>query len=169
VATPNPSLQRTRLRSPLNSISLDAPMMSARVSRASFALVPVLAWAAFLVLRPPNPFFLSQQQEARATGGFFIMSGMPYTHLAERPLYTWSNWHGGEHIAVKALELATLPGLIAGCVLCFPISLLLSPHISVQSESWVRFGFVVLFSTLQWAALGPVFQRAWQRRVRKGV
>jgi hypothetical protein len=136
--------------------------------RASFALTPVIAWVLFIVLRPPNSFFLSKEQAARLSGDFFIMSGAPYTHLAERPLYTWSTWHGGERTAVKALEVATLPGLVAGCAACLPVSFFLSSYVTVQQESWVRFVFVLVFSALQWWAISAALP-ALRWRSRRGV
>ena len=78
----------------------------------------LVACALFLVLREPGITFLEERQRERQESGyFFMMSSDPYMFIAERPLYQWSAWHGGEDPWVKFLEIANLPSLILSIVI----------------------------------------------------
>jgi hypothetical protein len=77
-------------------------------------LLPVLnlaGCALFVVLRPPVPAdYLARLDEAHRAGGFLLtstVSGM----VACRLLHPWDEWHGGEAVGVKVLEVVNAPAV----------------------------------------------------------
>jgi hypothetical protein len=73
----------------------------------------LMACAGFLAFRNPGISFLAERERERREWGYFFMnSADPYMFIAERPLYNWSEWHGGEETWVKALEVINLPSIL---------------------------------------------------------
>ena len=84
--------------------------------------------------------------------------------LACRNLYSWSDWHGGEAIGVKMLEVANLPALMATVIVSIVASRLGST-ISACGWSWVLAGVFLVFASAQWWPLGRAIDK---RRKRAG-
>jgi len=92
--------------------------MPARTVSIVLVSLHLVACAFFLALRDPGISFLAEREHARKEfGRFFIVSGGPYTFVAERPLYSWSEWHGGEETWVKVLEVANLPSIVLTAII----------------------------------------------------
>ena len=82
--------------------------------------------------------------------------------MAERPLFNWSEWHGGESIGVKALVFANLvPTLITSAILDSPDQF---SSIPVRLQTWIA-GFLYLaLSTMQWWGLGAILEKRVRAR-----
>lgn len=117
----------------------------------------LLGFAAFILVREPG-IHLGEELEASRQSGEWIASsysGQPLTHIASRPLYSWNDWHGGEALWVKALEIANFPALIVAHGLADPMTRLLFPGSgSYYLESWVRAWMFVGLAVLQWVSVG---------------
>lgn len=77
--------------------------------RAVLVIINLCAWGALVALRGPLPeSFFVERDTARQHGGFFLSSGDPTLVIAGRPLWQWSQFHGGERVVVKLLEVANV-------------------------------------------------------------
>lgn len=121
-----------------------------------------IAFAAFVAVRPSDAAQLREKDAAWTPGSFSISSADPYTYLAARPLYNWSEWHAGEHAAVKVLEVANLPALMAAAAVT-PVAGTLTGASVYHGRSWVRAILFVLFATLQWLAVAKGVRRVSRR------
>ena len=71
-----------------------------------------LVCAVFLLQRPAGISFIDEREKMRRDAGtFFINSADPQMFIAERPLYRWNRWHGGEAMAIKVVEFLNWPAL----------------------------------------------------------
>jgi hypothetical protein len=127
--------------------------------RRAFALLLAnyIAFALFVAVRPPRIEHLRELDRASASGMFMMSSAEPITHLAARPLYSWSRWHGGERWWVKIVEVANLPALIAAGAL----TLMVQPIVGASAyygASYIRAVLFLLFATIQWLLIG----RCWR-------
>jgi hypothetical protein len=79
--------------------------------RWTLVLGNLAACALFVILRPPaSPDYIADVAAARAESVFVINSGISGM-VACRLLYPWSQWHGGEALGVKVLEVANAPAV----------------------------------------------------------
>jgi hypothetical protein len=126
----------------------------------------LVACASFFVLRQPGIKFLAERERARREAGrFFIVSGGPYTFIAERPLYDWSEWHGGEETWVKFLEVANLPSIVltatvGGIVIA---AYRFTGYGDFSSDTWFRAYIFLFFSVAQWWLVGRGLEKAGRR------
>ena len=123
-------------------------------------LANALACALFVVFREPaSPVYLAEIDEVRRSGGVLVNSAITGT-IACRNLSPWSEWHGGEALSVKVLEVANLPALIAtGIGHLMGERFGIARLISSCQWSWVlAAGFLLLAST-QWWFLGRTLDR----------
>lgn len=125
-------------------------------------LANYIAFAAFVAVRPSDTAQLRKKDAAWVPGTFSLSSADPYTYLAARPLYNWSEWHAGEHVAVKVLEVANLPALMAAAALT-PVAGTLTGASVYHGRSYVRAVLFVLFATLQWLAVARFVRRVSRR------
>lgn len=121
-----------------------------------------IAFAAFVAVRPSDAAQLREKDAAWTPGSLSISSADPYTYLAARPLYNWSEWHAGEHAAVKVLEVANLPALMAAAAVT-PVAGTLTGASVYHGRSWVRAILFLLFATLQWLAVAKGVRRVSRR------
>ena len=107
-----------------------------------------VAWCLFLLIRAPLSHEYFSKRDPQLNGGMWVLSsGDPVLVIAERPLFSWSKFHGGEHVAVKLLEAANLMPLVGAVV----VSILLhGGSISLVAQSYVVLVVLLALSTLQW-------------------
>jgi hypothetical protein len=133
-------------------------------------LTNVAACVLFIVLREPVPSaYLVPVDEARRQGGLYVVSGIDGM-LACRNLYSWSDWHGGEALGVKVLEVANLPALVLTVIAAaFSGDLFgLGRSLSACHWSWVLASLFLLLASFQWWLIGSLGDRALLRRSRGG-
>jgi hypothetical protein len=120
------------------------------------------AFAAFLILRPSEAPVLERKDILRSAGVFELSSADPSSYIAARPLYSWNEWHGGERVWVKAIEISNFPALLVARI----ASEALGGDVSLgfHRASWIR-AFAFLFgATAQWLLVGSLITRALRRR-----
>lgn len=120
----------------------------------------------FLVAREPEPRgqWLDELEAARRPGAILLNTAAPRMYLAERPLYGWNEWHGGEETWVKAIEVANLvPLALAECGDTFLDMVGVLP---VRARSWLVASWFFALSTGQWLVVGIVLKRMAGRKVR---
>ena len=75
-------------------------------------LANLVGCARFGALRPPAPPpYIAEVAAARADGGIYLNSEITGM-VACRLLHSWSEWHGGEALGVKVLEVAKAPAAV---------------------------------------------------------
>ncbi|MGH9311843.1 MAG: hypothetical protein ACRD1S_01470 [Vicinamibacterales bacterium] len=118
----------------------------------------------FVLLREPaHPGYLADVDEARQAGGVFSISGIDGT-IACRNLRSWSEWHGGEALGVKFLEVANLaPLLLTGIANVAAEILGVARRLSACGWSWALAVLFVALSTTQWLLVGRLIEKAWTR------
>jgi hypothetical protein len=125
-------------------------------------LLPIanaLACMLFVVLREPAAAYLAEVDEARRNGGVFFNSAITGT-LACRNLYPWSEWHGGEALGVKLLEIANLPALISTAIADLLVEVFgVARLMSACQWSWILAAGFVLVASTQWWLLGKALDR----------
>ena len=95
-----------------------------------------LVFATFLAQRPSAESELRRKDALMAAGHFEFSTADPWSYIAARPLYNWSEWHGGERTWVKLTEVANLPALFAaGWAVSFADR---TTDLGYLQESWVR-------------------------------
>ena len=124
------------------------------VWRAVLPVVNLLAWALFLAVREPAVDYLRIQEAARIGKRFEMSDVDPVTTLAERPLNTWSRWHGGESSWVKLLEVPNLVPLVVTVTVVGIATVPFWEKLSVYSVSWARAAVFLFLSSLQWYLVG---------------
>ena len=125
-------------------------------------LINYAFFAAFLTFRPSEEAILHSKDVRWAAGHFEWNSAAPWTYIAARPLYNWTEWHGGELTWIKAVEVLNLPALFTGA---------LAVRVARQStqigyyyeSSWVRAWAFLAAATAQWLAIGSILT-LWRRR-----
>lgn len=121
------------------------------------------ACALFVILREPaSPEYLAEVDAARQRGGMFSINTIDGT-LACRNLYSWSEWHGGERFAVKALEMANAPALVTTGVFAFTGELGVARAFSACTWSWLLAGVFIVAASVQWWLVGIALQSALRR------
>jgi hypothetical protein len=141
--------------------------MKRHIAALPLLMLNLAACAAFLALRPPAIPVLEERERMRhSPGDIFLISGDAYTFVANRPLRSWSAWHGGEEFWVKAIEVLNFPALAVGKSAGDLWSNYASPRGigSVAGDSWVRAYVYVIVSSLQWALIGAFVAPAVTRR-----
>jgi hypothetical protein len=125
-------------------------------------LVNLLACVFFLVFRPAGISSIEERELMRREPGmFFVNSADPRTFVAERPLYQWNEWHGGEATWVKVVETLNYPALTGAEVLTDIWSAYAAPRSigSFRGDTWVRAWLYLALSSAQWLIVGAV--AAW--------
>jgi hypothetical protein len=90
--------------------------------------------------------------------------------LACRHLYSWSEWHGGERLAVKVLEVVNAPALAITAVVAIAGELGVARLFSACSWSWLLGGMFMIAASIQWWLAGIVIEIATRRfRTRNSV
>jgi hypothetical protein len=120
---------------------------------AALILVNYIAFASFIALRPSRAAHLHEKDAALARGELSMSTADPFTYIAARPLYNWSEWHGGERLAVKLLEVANLPALLMAGFLTPAVSAATGTN-SFYWSSQVRALLFFVFATAQWIVVG---------------
>jgi hypothetical protein len=133
----------------------------------SLLLANYLAFALFLALRPSAAEYLRAKDEAAQRGEFTLSDADPDTFIAGRPLYNWNEWHGGERLGVKVLEVVNLPALAAANRFTEARSADAGAS-SYYRDSNVRGRLFLLFATVQWLAVGGLISRWRAMRRRRG-
>jgi hypothetical protein len=130
-------------------------------------LVANAAACALFLLREPAPQeYLAEVDAARRNGGMYLVSGIDGT-LACRQIYSWSEWHGGETLGVKVLEVANLPALVVTGVVAFVGELGVARVLTACTWSWLLAAVFIAAASLQWWIVG-VLIAALARRVPGG-
>jgi hypothetical protein len=138
---------------------------TSRWRRAVIFVTPcVLNWlicAVFMIARPPATALLDEREHAQQMGAFTVSSGDPFMFIAERPLYQWNEWHGGEATWVKVSEVLNGPALMAAKIFgdTWSVGTAFSGALTYRRESWVRAHLFLFVSSLQWLIFGAV--AAW--------
>jgi hypothetical protein len=131
-------------------------MRGAFVTKAiSLVSVHLLACAAFLLLRQPERHLLEGMDRRARDGEMFISSGAPLTYLADRPLRSWSSFHGGESRWIKLGVILNGPALVfsSGFVeRFFPAA---GPY---HEASWLRAKVFGAASLIQWLSVASLWQ-----------
>jgi hypothetical protein len=127
----------------------------------------IVACSLFLLLRAPAPIeYLTEVDEARQRGAVVRVGGIVGT-LACRNLYSWSEWHGGEALGVKVLEVINLPALVSTAAVGLIGEFGLARTSSACRWSWLLAGVFVLIASAQWWLLGFVIDRHRRRLSQK--
>jgi hypothetical protein len=124
----------------------------------------------FVLLREPvHPLYLAEVDKARQDGGMYLTSGIDGT-IACRNLYSWSEWHGGEALGVKVLEVANLPVLVFSVFAGAAGDISgIGRGMSACNWSWVVAFLFVALSTGQWLLVGWLIEQAWSRLRRRAA
>jgi hypothetical protein len=119
--------------------------------------------ALFVLLRQPAPVnYLRELDQARATDSIFETSGIIGT-LACRNLYSWSEFHGGEALGVKVLEVVNAPALVVTAIASIVGEPGIARLMTACRWSWVLAGVFLLASSVQWWLLGLRLDRRLSR------
>ncbi len=124
--------------------------------RLPWALVLIngAACASFVVLREPaSSEYLAEVDAVRRTGGVHLNSAIDGT-LACRHLYSWSEWHGGEVLGVKLLEVANAPALAVTGVFDAAGTLGVARAFSLCTWSWLLAAVILVAASIQWWLVG---------------
>jgi hypothetical protein len=132
--------------------------------RAVLMVANLCAWGTLVALRGPLPeSFFVERDAARQRGGFHLSSGDPMLVIAGRPLWQWSQFHGGERVVVKLLEVANVVPL---CIIAL-IDLMVwsETHMRTYTQSVFAFGGLLLLTSAQWWIAGTAVARfgAWRQ------
>jgi len=131
--------------------------------RALLVVSNLCAWGTLVVLRGPLPdSYFAERDSARQQAGFLFSSGDPALVVAGRPLWWWSEFHGGERLIVKLLEV---PNLVPLCVIGLAGAIVASAtRVGTHTRSLFTFGALLLLSSGQgWIAGTAVARfRAWR-------
>lgn len=133
--------------------------------RAAIIVTPcIVNWimfAVFITVRPPATALIEERERAEQIGAFTFSSGDPLMVIAERPLYQWNEWHGGEATWVKVAEVLNGPAFIAAKVTGNreSSSAAFSGEPTYRRASWVRAYVFLIVATLQWLIVGAVAAR----------
>ena len=125
--------------------------------------------AVFLMQRPAGISFIEERERMRRdAGAFFINSADPQMFIAERPLYQWNKWHGGEVTWIKVVEVLNWPALAGARALGAHWTAYAGPRNigSFRGDTWVIAWFYLLLSTAQWLLVGAAVTRFVSRRRR---
>ena len=137
------------------------------LSRRRFRwLLPALnlaGCALFVVLRAPAPAdYLARLDEAHRTGGFLLtstVSGM----VACRLLHPWDEWHGGEAVGVKLLEVVNAPAVAMTVGTRVAGEIGLARRLSACAWSWVLAAVFAVTASAQWWLIGTAVDVARHR------
>lgn len=125
----------------------------------------LISCALFVLLRPPAPAeYLREVDQARATGSIFENSAIVGTPAC-RNLYSWSEFHGGEALGVKILEVMNIPALAVTAVADLIGELGIARLTTACRWSWVLAGVFLVIASTQWWLLGARLDR-WLSRFR---
>ena len=125
--------------------------------KVTLAVANLVAWLLLVAFRPPMPqAYFDERDMRRRPGHVFFTSADPMAVIAERPLWSWSVFHGGEAWPVKVLEALNLPALVVAIVFhAFAGS---SSVIGPQRASYMTFGILLFISTVQWYLVAMALQ-----------
>lgn len=146
-------------------------MKTTRNRRAAILLGACVAnWvvcAVFLLQRPAGITLIGERERMRRdTGAFFFYSADPLMFIAERPLYQWNQWHGGEVTWIKVVEVLNWPALAGARALGAIWAAYAGPRSigSFRGDTWVIAWLYLLLSTAQWWLTGAAVARFAVRR-----
>lgn len=108
--------------------------------------------------------FLATHDVPRQSGEFHLNSADPPLVLIGRPLWWWSEHHGGEHFTVKVLEVPNLLPLVL--VKLTDVFLKVATDSGTYTRSVLLFVELLLLSSAQWWTIGNVIVRfkSWNGR-----
>src|SRR5688500_18073931 len=133
--------------------------------RTLLPLGNLISCALFVLLRQPAPTeYLREVDQARSSDSMFDISGIEGT-LACRNLYSWSEFHGGEALGVKILEVMNVPALAVTAIAGFIGELGIARLTTACRWSWVLAGVFIVTGSAQWWLLGARLDR-WLSRFR---
>ena len=121
------------------------------------------AWALLLIVRAPLPAEYFAERDPRLNAGrVHWRSTDPPLVIAGRPLFDWSEHHGGEHALVKVLEALNLIPLAATALI--GALLLVAVPLSLEAHSDVLAVVLAALVTAQWWLAGSAARsfRAFQ-------
>jgi hypothetical protein len=124
-------------------------------------VVNLIACAAFLMVRPEATSLIEERERAEQMGAFSLSSSDPYMLIAGRPLRQWNEWHGGEAVWVKVIEVANGPAVL---VAKFSGDLWGAEHSfsgqpTYRRKSWMRAYVFLIVSSVQWLLIGLALAR----------
>ena len=126
-------------------------------ARTFLVVVNLASWLLLLALREPmRPSYFAERDEWHKSGTFHFSSADPPLVIAGRPLWSWSPYHGGESLPVKALELVNLPPLVAAYFASTVFFLLGCP---AYTSSILTCGTLLVLSSAQWWLCGLGLER----------
>lgn len=126
-------------------------------------LANLVACETFVVARRPATVLLEEREAARRTRVIAVSSADPYMLIAERPLRSWNEWHGGEATWVKVVEVLNWPALMAAK----HVGDELSSDETVRGRTWRRAWIYLAVSSVQWLGVGVILDGFARRRMRK--
>jgi hypothetical protein len=116
---------------------------------AVIIIANLAAWVGLVTVRAPLPnSFFAAKDKWLEPGEFHHRSSDPVLVIAGRPLWSWSQYHGGEVTAVKALEAVNLPALVA--VVLWDLFVHGALGIPTYTRSLLTFVCLVVATTIQW-------------------
>jgi hypothetical protein len=111
-------------------------------------LANLVGCALFVALGPTAPpEYIAEVAAARANGGMYLNSGMGGM-VACRLLHSWSEWHGGEALGVKVLEVANAPAAALTLFVAGAGEMGLARQFSVCGWSWLLAGVFLATASL---------------------
>lgn len=127
-----------------------------------------LIFLAFIATREPRITNEYERDLDRAGSTFiFRTSAEPLTHIAARPLYGWTSWHGGERWWVKVAEIMNAPALALAHLSARSTTNTLFRSSSYYLESWVRAWLFAALATCQWIVVGRMITAVARRDSRR--
>jgi hypothetical protein len=132
--------------------------------RSVLAMANACAWIAVVTIREPLPeSFFAERDAAQVHGGVHINSGDPLLVVVGRPLWQWSEFHGGERAVVKVLEVMNL--LPFGAIVIGDAVLWTGTTVQTWMRSVLAFAGILLLTTCQWWLVGTAVARfrAWRQ------
>jgi hypothetical protein len=126
-------------------------------------LANLAAWVGLVALRAPLPeAFFATKNEWLGPGRFHYSSADPVLVIAGRPLWSWSQYHGGETSVVMALEAVNVPALV---VVVLSDAFLGAFGVPRYTRSILAFVCLLVMTTIQWHLVARALSafRAWRQ------
>jgi hypothetical protein len=129
-------------------------------------LLNLVACLTFLTIREPAKELIAGREHAQQLGTLTVSSGDPYMLIAERPLRQWNEWHGGEVLWIKVVEVLNGPALVATKALGdrWTASHAFRGVPTYGRDSWIRAYAFLIASSLQWLVVGALIGVIVKRR-----
>ena len=129
-------------------------------------LLHFVVCSAFILLREPSISHLEERERMRRDSGYVFESNVdPIMFIAGRRLNGWNEWHGGESLWIKIVEVANLPALLATVTVGhLPIAIYRATGSGTfVHDTWIRASVFLLFSVAQWVVVGLLIERRMRR------